>query len=189
MSKARAFPLPAMFLPAAMVILTALLGGGCSRKETAKEAAKENDVAPKQAPSVESAPEEPPAALTERLAREKFTGDLDEFDPGDHPADLEILAHSPVSLSGAVSETGASQGFIYSDMTYWTDATSRAGIFDSGATSWIGSLTPCRRGTRDCPATITRRITGNLFALFGRGPAGRFRPSVPNWRQVYGPNA
>jgi membrane-bound lytic murein transglycosylase MltF len=79
MSKARAFPLPAMFLPAAMVILTALLGGGCSRKETAKEAAKENDVAPKQAPSVESAPEEPPAALTERLAREKFTGDLDEL--------------------------------------------------------------------------------------------------------------
>ena len=117
------------------------------------------------------------------------TGDLDEFDPGDHPADLEILAHSPVSLSDAVSETGASQGFIYSDMTYWTDPTSRAGIFDSGATSWIGSLTPCPRGTRDCPATITRRITGNLFALFGRGPAGRFRPSVPNWRQVYGPNA
>jgi hypothetical protein len=27
------------------------------------------------------------------------------------------------------------------------------------------------------------------LALFGRGPAGRFRPSVPNWRQVYGPNA
>ena len=37
------------------------------------------------------------------------TGDLDEFDPGDHPSDLEILAHSPVSLSDAMSETGVSR--------------------------------------------------------------------------------
>ncbi len=117
------------------------------------------------------------------------TGDLDEFDPGDHPSNLEILTHSPVSLSDAMSETGVAQGFLYSDMTYWTDSASGAGFFDSGATSWIASLTPCPRGTRDCPATTTRRITGNLFALFGRGPAGRFQPSRANWRQVYGPNA
>jgi len=115
------------------------------------------------------------------------TGDLDAFDPGDHPSDLEILAHSPVSLSDAMSETGAAQGYLYSDMTYWTDAASGAGIFDSGATSWIASLTPCPPRTRTCSATVTRRITGNLFALFGRGPTGHFAPSVPNWRQVYGP--
>jgi hypothetical protein len=117
------------------------------------------------------------------------TGDLDEVDPGDHPNDLEILAHSPVNLSDAESETGASQGFIYSDMTYWTDPRSGAGIFDSGATSWIASLAPCPRNPRACPAAATRRITGNLFALFGRGPAGHFRPAVSNLRQVYGPNA
>ncbi len=115
-------------------------------------------------------------------------GDLDEFDPGDHPSDLEILAHSPVNLSDAMSESGAQQGFLYSDMTYWTDPTSRAGLFDSGATSWIASLTPCSRGAHNCPAMVTRQITGNLLALFGRGPAGDFQPSVPNWQQVYGSN-
>jgi hypothetical protein len=117
------------------------------------------------------------------------TGDLDEFDPADHPSDLEILAHSPVNLSDAMSDIGTSQGFVYSDMTYWTDTRSGAGIFDSGATSWIASLAPCARGTHDCPAAMTRRITGNLFALFGRGPAGHFEPSVPNYQLVYGPNA
>lgn len=117
------------------------------------------------------------------------TGDLDEFDPGDHPGDLEILMHSPLSLSDAMSETGSEQGFLYADTTYWTDPKTGAGIFDSGMTSWIASLTPCSPGARYCPAPVTRRITGNLFALFGRGPAGRFEPSVPNFRQVYGPNA
>ena len=116
-------------------------------------------------------------------------GDLDEFDPADHPSNLEILAHSPVNLSDAVSDIGSSQGFVYSDMTYWTDTKSGAGIFDSGATSWIASLAPCARGAKVCPAAVTRRITGNLFALFGRGPAGHFKPSVPNYQLVYGPNA
>ncbi|HXZ83260.1 MAG TPA: N,N-dimethylformamidase beta subunit family domain-containing protein [Acidimicrobiales bacterium] len=114
------------------------------------------------------------------------TGDLDAFDPGDHPNNLEILAHSPVNLSDTMSELGAAQGFLYSDMTYWTDPTSAAGIFDSGATSWIASLTPCSPGARNCPASVTRRMTGNLLALFGRGPAGHFEPSVANWRQIYG---
>jgi hypothetical protein len=28
-------------------------------------------------------------------------------------------------------------------------------------------------------------ITGNLLALFGKGPAGRFQPSTPNWSEIY----
>ena len=75
MQKARAFPLPTMFLLAPIVVVTALLGGGCSRQDSAKE----NDAAPKPSPAVEQVPEAPPANLTDRLAREKLTGDLDEL--------------------------------------------------------------------------------------------------------------
>jgi hypothetical protein len=110
--------------------------------------------------------------------------DLDEFDPYDHPADVQILGHSPVPLNEVISELGDSQGFLDTDMTYYTDPASHAGIFDSGTTNWIPSLAPCL-STRSCPASIVGKITGNLLALFGKGPAGLFQPSVPNWRKVY----
>ena len=111
--------------------------------------------------------------------------DLDEFDPYDYPVNLEILGHSPVPLKDAISELGQSQGFLYSDMTYWSDPTSDAGIFDSGTTNWIPSLAPCSRAARSCPAATVGEITGNLLALFGKGPAGRFQPSTPNWSEIY----
>jgi hypothetical protein len=28
-------------------------------------------------------------------------------------------------------------------------------------------------------------ITGNLLALFGRGPAGRYVPAKANWQAIY----
>jgi hypothetical protein len=111
--------------------------------------------------------------------------DLDEFDPGDYPANLEILGHSPVPLKDAISEDGDLQGFLASDMTYWTDPASHAGIFDSGTTNWIPSLSPCPAGARSCPAAMVGKITGNLLSLFGRGPAGRHQPSEANWRAIY----
>ncbi len=111
--------------------------------------------------------------------------DLDEFDSGDYPPDLEILGHSPVPLKDAVSEGGYLQGYLASDMTYWTDATSQAGIWDSGTTNWIPSLAPCPATASSCPATMVGKITGNLLALFGRGPAGRRQPSKANWRSIY----
>ena len=111
--------------------------------------------------------------------------DLDEFDPYDYPVNVEILGHSPVPLKEAISELGDSQGFLDSDMTYWSDPTSHAGIFDSGTTNWIPSLAPCSRAGRSCPAPIVGEITGNLLALFGKGPAGRFQPSSPNWSGIY----
>ena len=111
--------------------------------------------------------------------------DLDEFDPYDHPANLEILGHSPVPLKESISELGDSQGFLDSDMTYYSDPTSHAGIFDSGTTNWIPSLAPCPPARRTCPAPMVGKITGNLLALFGKGPAGRFQPSTPNWSGIY----
>jgi membrane-bound lytic murein transglycosylase MltF len=74
MAKIRAFRLPAAFLPANIFVLAALLAGGCSRGEPAKQSAAPSEPAP----GAESKKEEPPPAnITERLAREKFTGDLD----------------------------------------------------------------------------------------------------------------
>jgi hypothetical protein len=111
--------------------------------------------------------------------------DLDEFDPSEYPPGLQILGHSPVNLNDAVSEDGRLQGYLDSDMTYWTDRTSHAGIFDSGTTNWIPSLAPCAAAASSCPAAMVGKITGNLLALFGKGPAGRHEPSVANWQAIY----
>jgi hypothetical protein len=111
--------------------------------------------------------------------------DLDEFDSSEYPPGLQILGHSQVSLQDAVSEGGDLQGYLYSDMTYWTDRSSQAGIFDSGTTNWIPSLAPCALSAASCPAPMIGKITGNLLALFGKGPAGRYEPSVANWQTIY----
>ncbi len=73
MPKSRALPTLAALSLASMGILTALLMVGCSRGEVAKD----SGAPAKQTPAAEAASEAPPANLTERLAREKFTGDLD----------------------------------------------------------------------------------------------------------------
>jgi hypothetical protein len=111
--------------------------------------------------------------------------DLDEFDPDDYPTNLEILGHSPVPLADAVSEDGDLQGFLDSDMTYWSDPQTGAGIFDSGTTNWIPSLAPCAPKASSCPAAMVGKITGNLLALFGRARAGRVQPSQANWQVIY----
>jgi hypothetical protein len=90
-------------------------------------------------------------------------------------------------LKIAISDQGDSQGFLYSDMTYWSDPTSHAGVFDSGTTNWIPAMAPCSPVARSCSADIVGEITGNLLALFGKGPAGRFQPSKANWGQIYKP--
>ena len=111
--------------------------------------------------------------------------DLDEFDPDDYPTNLQILGHSPVPLADAVSEDGDLQGFLDSDMTYWSDPASGAGIFDSGTTNWIPALAPCPPTDSSCPAVMVAKITGNLLALFGKTRAGRVQPSVANWHEIY----
>ena len=124
--------------------------------------------------------------------------DFDEYDPAYHPADLEILAHSPIPLGQAVSDVGEAAGAAWADTTYWTDPASGAGIFDSGTTAWIPALSPCpaaslagaagRPGSsKSCPAAVMARLTGNLLALFGQGPAGRVAPAVSNLAKVYAP--
>jgi hypothetical protein len=61
-------------------------------------------------------------------------------------------------------------------------------VIDTGTNNWIPALdgySGCRSGG-SCEATIVQRITGNIFKLFGQGPAAKLQPSAPNWRQVTG---
>jgi len=113
--------------------------------------------------------------------------DFDSFDPGlGHPADLEILGHSPIPASEVQTDVPTNGGYAYSDMTYYTDPKSDGGVFDSGTNNWIYAMRTCSQGESPCPAHVLREVTGNLLWLFGQGPAGRIIPSSPNWQSFPG---
>jgi hypothetical protein len=119
-----------------------------------------------------------------------IASDIDHIAPGaDMPQDIEVLGHSPVSLTDAYTNQGQWAGYTYADMTYYTDPKSQGGVFDSGTVNWINTLLPCPAGQTSCPATLTDQITGNLLWLFGQGPAGLTVPSVPNWRTITPPGS
>jgi hypothetical protein len=111
--------------------------------------------------------------------------DVDKFDLAyGQPADDQILGHSPIPANLGQTSIGA----FFSDMTYYTDASTGVGVLDTGTNNWIPALagrSGCHPGGI-CEATMVQRITGNILRLFGQGPAARLRPSVPNWRQVTG---
>jgi hypothetical protein len=100
------------------------------------------------------------------------------------PSDLQVLGHSPIPLSEVQTDLGEWGQYTYSDATYYTTPSSKAGVFDSGNNNWINSLTPCPPSAKTCPAAVMEKITGNLLWLFGQGPAGHIIPSVANWQQV-----
>ena len=100
------------------------------------------------------------------------------------PSDLQVLGHSPIPLSEVQTDLGEWGTYTYSDATYYTTVSSKAGVFDSGNNNWIYSLRPCPTSAPTCSAGVMQKITGNLLWLFGQGPAGRIIPSVANWRQV-----
>jgi hypothetical protein len=107
-------------------------------------------------------------------------GDFQAYQTSDpNPANVEILAHSPVNVD--------MHGAEYADTTYYTMAPSRAGVFQSGTTHWIPALASCpATEASPCPAPMMRKITTNLLRVFGRGPVGERHPSVANWQQLYG---
>ena len=118
-----------------------------------------------------------------------ISSDIEHLDPTSTPPDLQVLGHSPVPLSEAYSNQGDWNGLTYSDMTYYTDPQSQAGVFESGAVSWIARLTTCAPAPGACPAPEVAKITGNLLRVLGQGPAGRIEPPVPNWQQVTPPGS
>lgn len=112
--------------------------------------------------------------------------DVDKFDRAlGQPANDQILAHSPVPANSGQT----SMPPFYSDMTYYTDPTSKAGVVDTGTNYWIPDLDDhhgCGKAGGVCAEDVVRRITGNILRVFGQGPAGRSHPSHANWRQVTG---
>lgn len=109
--------------------------------------------------------------------------DFDHVDPAAAQPDLQVLGHSPVPLSQAYTNQGQWGSNTYSDMTYYTSATSKGGVWDSGTVNWINALSSCPASTA-CPAPLVGQMTGNLLWLFGQGPAGTIVPSVANWQSV-----
>jgi hypothetical protein len=96
--------------------------------------------------------------------------EYDRYDPAyPHPPNVDILTHSPLSCGGH---------FDYSDATYYS-AASGAGVFASGTIGWIPDL-QAGCGSRRCPGPDLIRITQNLLAAFGVGPAGEAHPTAPN---------
>ena len=86
-----------------------------------------------------------------------------------HPANVEVLARSPLTCGGKRD---------HSDATYYT-ALSGAGVFATGTNAWIGDLTAgCAKP--GCAGPTLIRMTQNLLALFGAGPAGVTNPSKSN---------
>jgi hypothetical protein len=109
--------------------------------------------------------------------------DVDKFDKAyGQPADDQIFGHSPIPARLGQTSIGA----FFSDMTYYTNAGTGAGVLDTGTNNWIPALrgrAGCHRGGI-CESAMVQRITGNILRLFGQGPAARYRPSIPNWHQV-----
>jgi len=112
-----------------------------------------------------------------------IASDVDKFDQAyGQPADDQILGHSPIPAGLGQTSIGA----FFSDMTYYTNAATGAGVLDTGTNNWIPALddrTGCRPGGI-CESAMVQRITANILRLFGQGPAARHHPSIPNWRQV-----
>jgi hypothetical protein len=79
---------------------------------------------------------------------------------GPAPSGVRIFTASPLTTGYGHRDT--------SNMTYYT-ASSGAGVLDTGSIAWVGFL--------DCPVgvacTTVQAVTGNVFRVFGNGPAGR----------------
>ena len=112
--------------------------------------------------------------------------DVDHFYVTMDPSNVQIFSHSPIAPKLGQTDLGA----FFSDMSYYTDPKTGAGVLDTGTNNWIPALTDdhsgCASGPASCAFAIVQRITGNILRVFGLGPAGRIEPSVANWHQVTG---
>lgn len=115
--------------------------------------------------------------------------DINHVSPTGGPPDLEVLAHSPVPLTEAYTNQGQWGGNTYADTTYYTDTSSKGGVFQSGTTNWIFALNTCATTGGSCTNAALETMTGNLLKLFGQGPAGDIEPSVNNLQSVTPPGS
>ncbi len=92
-----------------------------------------------------------------------------------HPADDQVLAHSPIPLGLGQTDLGP----FYSDMTYYTDSRSGAGVLDTGTTGWIPALgharSGCAAGRWPAPARRSA-LRGHGHPAHHRQHPARLRP-------------
>jgi hypothetical protein len=111
--------------------------------------------------------------------------DFDHVIPsGAEPANVEVLAHSPVPKSESTISGNIWNAMSYSDMVYFTNPVSHAGTIDTGNNVWIGDLSRCTNSTPHCAAPALITITNNLLRVFAQGPAGLIEPAVSNLASI-----
>lgn len=109
--------------------------------------------------------------------------DFDHFIPNTGaPSNIDILAHSPISLTSVYTNQGKWNGNTYSDFTYYTNKSSNSGVIDTGTTNFIYSMGLC--SISSCPTTPVRTMVKNMLYLFGQGPTGLTQPSTGNWASI-----
>src|ERR1019366_3063181 len=96
------------------------------------------------------------------------------------PANVQVLAHSPIPTSEGTFSGTTWNGLSYSDMVYFTNPTSHAGTIDTGNNVWIGDLNRCTSAQANCAAPALITITNNILHVFGQGPAGLIEPAMTN---------
>jgi len=106
------------------------------------------------------------------------------------PANLEVLAHSPVPLASVYTNQGAWGAVTYSDLTYYTAPGTGSGVLDTGNNNWIDAMGVCP-ATGGCPASAIalQKMTGNILWLFGQGPAGHRLPARSNLATIRPPGS
>jgi hypothetical protein len=113
------------------------------------------------------------ATLGQRLP-DVVGSEYDRYDPSvPGPANVEILAHSPVRCHGKAD---------FADATYYS-APSGAGVFAAGTIDWVGHIdTQCQLDK--CAGRVLGKVMANLLTVFGAGPAGLVHPSEPSQSSV-----
>ena len=100
------------------------------------------------------------------------------------PANVDVLAHSPIPLSEGTAGGTVWNGVSYSDMVYFTNPVSHAGTIDTGNNVWVGDLASCTGADPHCPAPTLTAITNNILHVFGQGPAGLIDPATSNLASI-----
>ena len=98
--------------------------------------------------------------------------EYDRVTPGaPTPANIQVLAHSPVTCRGKAS---------FADSTWYT-VPSGAGVFTAATFGWSPRLLDaCPTGPPTTPICKLQKVTENILNAFAEGPAGVKHPSVSN---------
>jgi hypothetical protein len=108
-----------------------------------------------------------------------IASDFDHVIPG-APSNIQILAHSPIPTGEATVSGSTWGGDSYSDMIYFANPTSNAGVIDTGNNVWIADLRPCTLSTTACSSPTLTKITNNILRVVGQGPAEHIEPVHSN---------